>query len=102
MTMQFDRRDFLKTGAAFTFAAGLPEMASAQGAFAPQPGAWRSFEIQTRMEIAKPEGKNQAWIPLPAVNEKVWFKSNGSKWTTNGKATEVRDAKYSASLLHVE
>ena len=36
--MHFDRRDFLKTGAAFTFAAGLPQFASSQGAFAPQPG----------------------------------------------------------------
>src|SRR5258707_10412023 len=31
--MHFDRRDFLKSGAAFTVAAGLPQLASAQGAF---------------------------------------------------------------------
>lgn len=100
--MHFDRRDFLKTGAAFTFAAGLPQFASAQGAFAPQPGAWRSFQIVTRLEIAKPEGKTQAWIPLPSVNEKDWFKSEGSQWTTNGKGTKVRDPKYGAEMLHVE
>jgi len=100
--MHFDRRDFLKTGAAFTFAAGLPQFASAQGAFAPQPGAWRSFQVVTRLEIAKPEGKTQAWIPLPSVNEKDWFKSEGSTWTTNGKATQARDPKYGAEMLHVE
>lgn len=100
--MQFDRRDFLKSSAAFTFAAGLPQLASAHGNFGPQPGAWRNFQVVTRLEIAKTEGKTQAWIPLPSVNEKEWFKSTGNQWTTNGKATPVRDSKYGAEMLHVE
>lgn len=100
--MHFDRRDFLKTGVALTFAAGLPRFASAQNAFAPRPGGWRNFEIVTRIEIAKPEGKMQAWIPLPSVNEKDWFKSEASTWTTNGKAMKARDPKYGAKMLHVE
>lgn len=100
--MRFDRRDFLKTGAALTFAAGLPRFASAQNTFAPRPGVWRGFEIVTRVEIAKPEGKMQAWIPLPSVNEKDWFKSDASTWTTNGKAVQARDPQYGAEMLHVE
>jgi transglutaminase-like putative cysteine protease len=100
--MHFDRRDFLKTGAAFTFAAGLPQFASAQGTFAPQPGAWRKFQIVTKIEIAKPTGVTQAWIPLPSVNENDWFKSNGNQWTTNGKAALARDPHYGAEMLHVE
>jgi transglutaminase-like putative cysteine protease len=100
--MRVDRRDFLKTSAAFTVAAGLPRAAVAQGAFAPQPGVWRNFEIVTRLEIAKAEGKTQAWIPLPSVNEKDWFKSIGSQWTTNGKAIKARDPHYGAEMLHVE
>ncbi len=100
--MHFDRRDFLKTGATFALAAGLPQPASAHGTFAPQPGAWRNFEIVTRLEITKPEGTTQAWVPLPSVNEKGWFKSNSSQWTTNGKATQARDPHYGAEMLHVE
>jgi len=100
--MHFDRRDFLKTGTALAAAVALPRFASAQGAFAPQPGTWRSFQVVTRLEIAKPEGKTQAWIPLPSVNEKEWFKSEGSQWTTNGKAELKRDPKYGAAMLHVE
>jgi len=100
--MHFDRRDFLKSSAAFTFAAGLPQLAAAQGTFSPRPGTWRNFAIVTRLEIATPEGKSQAWIPLPSVNEKDWFKSNGSQWTTNGKATKARDPHYGAEMLHVE
>jgi Transglutaminase-like superfamily len=100
--MQFDRRDFLRTGTASALAAGIPRFASAQGTFAPQPGAWRNFEIVTRLEIAKPEGRMQAWVPLPSVNEKDWFKSNGSRWTTNGEATLACDPACGAEMLHVE
>jgi transglutaminase-like putative cysteine protease len=102
MTMHFDRRDFLKAGTAFTFATGLPAFATAQGSFTPQPGVWRHFEVVTRLEIAKPEGKTQAWVPLPAVNEKDWFRSIDSHWTTNGQAAQMRDPKYGAEMLHIE
>jgi hypothetical protein len=99
--MNFNRRDFLKAGAAVSLAAGLPRQALAQ-AFAPQPGAWRNFQVVTRLEVANAKGKTQAWIPVPSVNEKDWFKSSASQWTTNGKAALKRDPKYAAGLVHVE
>ena len=100
--MHFDRRAILKAGAAVSLSAGLPRLASAYGAFNPQPGPWRSYEIVTRLEIAKPEGRTQAWVPVSAVNEAEWFKSQGSTWTTNGKARLGRDPKYGAQFVHVE
>jgi transglutaminase-like putative cysteine protease len=103
MTMHLDRRDFLKAGTAFTVATGLPPFAAAaQAAFTPQPGVWRHFEVVTRLEIAKPEGETQAWVPLPSVNEKDWFRSIGNHWTTNGHAARMRDPKYDAEILHIE
>jgi hypothetical protein len=74
--LNFNRRAFLKVGAAVSLAAGLPRNGRAQETFAPQPGAWREFQIVTRLEIANARGKTQAWIPVPAVNEKEWFKSS--------------------------
>jgi transglutaminase-like putative cysteine protease len=100
--MNFNRRDLLKTGAAVSLVAGLPRQAAAQGSFAPQPGAWREFEIVTKVEVMTTVGKTQAWIPVPSVNEKDWFKSSPSQWTTNGKAALKRDPKYAAGLVHVE
>ena len=100
--MHFDRRDFLKTGTALSLAAGLPKLAYADVAFDPKPGIWRNFEITTRLEIAKPEGVTQAWVPLPSVNEKDWFKSSGNTWKTNGKAALARDPHYGAEMLHVQ
>lgn len=76
--MKFDRRDVLKDGAAMTFAATMPRGAGAQSVFALQPGAWRQFQIKTKLELANAQGKSQAWLPLPAVNEQDWFQSNGS------------------------
>lgn len=98
--MELDRRTLLKAGAAVTLTAGLPRLASA--AFNPQPGAWRTFDVVTKLEIAKPEGKTQAWVPVPSVNEADWFKSLGSQWTTNGTAALKRDSKYGAEFVHVE
>jgi len=100
--MSVDRRELLKAGVAMTAAATLPCAAQAEVRFDPAPGAWPSFQVVTRVEIAQAEGKAQAWIPVPAVNEQEWFKSFGSVWTTNGRATLVRDSKYGAEMLHVE
>lgn len=101
--MIIQRREFMKAGTALAVAASLPRLAFAQAAtFAPKPGNWRNFEIVTKLEIAKQEGKVQAWIPVPSVNEAGWFKSGESKWTTNGKAALKQDAKYKAGFVQVE
>jgi transglutaminase-like putative cysteine protease len=99
--MSIDRRELLKTGLAVSAAAALPHASPAEG-FAPQPGAWRDFQVLTRLEIVKANGKTQAWIPVPAVNEPGWFKSLGSAWTSNGRAALAREPTYGAEMLHVE
>lgn len=96
-----DRREFLKATAAASLVAALPRAASAQAVFAPKPGAWRSFDLITKIEIDKPQGKMQAWIPLPSVNEAEWFRSGESKWNSNAASvTRVKDPKYGAEMLH--
>jgi transglutaminase-like putative cysteine protease len=95
------RREFLKAGMALTLAAEWPTLARAGVNFDPTPGTWRNFQVTTRLEIAWPVGISQAWIPLPSVNEKDWFKSSDSQWTTNGKAVLARDPYYCAEMLHV-
>src|SRR5262249_11801348 len=79
----------------------LPRAALAQTAFAPKPGAWRTFQTVTRLEIANPAGAVQAWVPLPAFDEPEWFRPAGSTWTSSGTAQVKRDPKYGAEFLHV-
>jgi transglutaminase-like putative cysteine protease len=100
--MTMNRRQVLQAGGALAAATALPNIARAQATFAPVPGAWRNFQTVTRLEIAKPAGQVQAWVPLPAFSAEDWFKPASSTWTTNAKTAELKtDAKYGAQLLHV-
>ncbi len=100
--MTIHRRELLKGGAALSAVSVLPNVTFAQSLLALAPGAWRTFQIVTRLEIAKPDGKVQAWVPLPAVNEADWFLSKGSEWKTNAASAQVKhDPKYGAEMLHV-
>ncbi len=104
-TGEFDmiRREFLRSGAALTVIAALPRGAFADTLFTPKPDAWRKFEVTTRVEIVKPSGKAQVWLPLPAVAEPDWMQPLGNEWTTNAKSAVLkREVKYGAQMLHVE
>ncbi|HEY6467964.1 MAG TPA: transglutaminase domain-containing protein [Candidatus Acidoferrales bacterium] len=95
------RREFLKGATALSFAAALPVAAHSETVFAPKPGAWRTVDLVTRLEIEKPDGKIQAWIPLPSVSESEWMRPGETKWTGNAaKVERVRDPKYGAEMLH--
>jgi transglutaminase-like putative cysteine protease len=97
------RREFLRSGAALTVMAALPRGAFGNTPFAPKPDAWRKFEVTTRIEIVKPSGKTQAWLPLPAVAEADWTHPLGNEWTTNAKSAVLkRNEKYGAQMLHAE
>jgi len=96
------RRDFLKGTAVLSLAAAFPSAARAEVVFAPKPGAWRTVELVTKLELDKPEGKMQAWIPLPSVKEDEWMRPGETQWTGNAaKVERVRDPKYGAEMLHV-
>lgn len=91
------------TGAALTGTTLFPRLAGAQTVFAPQPGAWRNFQVVTRLEVVKPSGAAKAWVPLPAFSEADWFKPAGSTWTTNAaSAKAVGDARYDGQMLELD
>lgn len=101
--MELTRRTLLKGPASAALAATWPAGAGASTTFAPTPGAWRSFQLVTRLEIAPSTGATQAWVPLPSFNEPAWFKPAGSTWTTNATAAAIKkDAKYGAEFVHLE
>ena len=80
-----NRREWL--GAATALAAGsLPLAGRAQErVFAPQPGAWRSFEVTTRVEILDADGPTRLWLPLPSVDGE-FQQSLGHQWSGNAKS----------------
>lgn len=96
------RRDILKAGVAVSASALLPRAAFA-APFAPAPGAWRIFEITTRVALKDTKGTARAWMPLPSLAEADWIKPLGNRWTVaDGTASEYTFAPYDANLLMAE
>ena len=101
-----DRRSFLKTTAAIPAAGALGAwsgLARAQQAPWGNGTRWRSFEVTTRIEVAKPEGVTKAWLPLPLAADTDWFRTFNNGWSGNVSAARViPHSKYDTALLYAE
>ena len=101
------RRNFLRNMAAAGTASALPAINFAQTAtpverkFSPQPGQWRTFEVTTRIDVAKPQGVTRLWLPIPSVNSD-WQQSLESSFSGSGKTAMADDDNYGARMLYVE
>jgi hypothetical protein len=95
-----DRRSFLAAGAALPLASAWPGAAAAQArTYTPAAGAWRTFEVTTRLDVANPGAATQAWIPVPSVNT-GWQQSLASTWTGNMRDAAIdTDPVYGAKLV---
>ena len=102
-----DRRAFLQSVAGVSTAAAagslfVPPARAQQREFAPRPGAWRTFELVTRVELASPTGIGRAWLPLPSVTAE-YQKPGENTWTGNAQVMRAStDGKYGAGMLYVE
>jgi transglutaminase-like putative cysteine protease len=100
------RRQFLHAAAVFSAATVSPGVFAQQPvpgirSFAPQSGAWRTFEVTTRVDILKPEGQTRVWLPVPAANTD-YQKSLDSRFTSNAQAQLMQDKQRTANLLLAE
>ena len=107
--MTFSRRLFVQNTAfaaitttlpAITFAQ-VPALAPASRNFAPQSGAWRTFDVTTRVDIAQAQGPTQVWLPIPSVNSDYQLSLDNS-FSTNGVGRIKSDGVDGAKMLHVE
>jgi len=81
----------------------VPRSVRADAIFAPQPDAWRRFQLRTRIELKRPDRAVQAWVPVPSLDETDWFRSNGNEGSANVSSAElVKDPKYGAQMLHLQ
>ncbi len=99
------RREFLRTGlggSASLALAGLARPAPALGA-AGRDAKWRTFEVTTRVEIAKPSGVPRAWVPLPLAADTDYQKGLGRSSAGNAKVARAhQDEKYGAAIFYAE
>jgi len=98
-----DRREFLKTGAALSAVAAMPGLGRAGVIFAPDPGAFRSYDIVTRIELARDAGITRAWVPLPGFTAGDWNRPGKTRWTSNAaRSMIVRSKPDGAKMLYAE
>ena len=101
------RRQFIQKTSAALAASALPAINFAQSAapaartFNPQPGHWRTFELTTRVVIAKPQGTTKVWLPVPSVNTD-WQQPLESSFSSNGKAQLTSDGQHGARMVYAE
>ena len=104
---QSARRQFVKNSAVALATAALPAInfaqtaAAAERQFSPKPAAWRTFEVTTRVEIAKPQGATRLWLPVPSINSE-WQQSLESSYSSNGTARMEDDNATGARMLFVD
>jgi len=80
---------------------GFAQSAPPSRQFSPQPGQWRTFDVTTRVDIAKPQGATKVWLPIPSIDND-WQKSQSSAFSSNGKTQLTSDTEYGARMLYVE
>ncbi|MGQ2980678.1 MAG: transglutaminase-like domain-containing protein [Polaromonas sp.] len=99
------RRTFLKNAAAASLAAAFPAVnfaqAPARSQFAPQSGAWRTFDVTTRVDILKSQGVTRVWLPIPSVNSD-YQRSQGNSFSSNGATDLTDDGTDGAKMLYAE
>jgi transglutaminase-like putative cysteine protease len=101
------RRTFLSNSAVALASTAWPAINfaatgdAAERKFAPVPGVWRTFEVTTRVDIAKPAGVTKLWLPIPSVNTD-WQISSVNSYSSNGQTRIEDDDHYGARMLYVE
>jgi transglutaminase-like putative cysteine protease len=100
MIARHTRRQLLQAGLA---AAALPLPVFAQARrFAPQAGAWRSFEVTTTVNVADPQGLTRVWLPLPDIDTD-WQRTVSHHWSGNAQNVRIAaDPKQGVRLLYAE
>jgi transglutaminase-like putative cysteine protease len=104
------RRTLLQGGVAMAAASAMPAALLAQSAtltttpsriFNPQPDAWRTFEVTTRVKVNDPVGVTRVWLPVPSIDTD-WQRLLTSRYATNGLAKWVADGVEGTRMLMVQ
>ena len=104
-TPRLSRRQLMAGACAAAATPWLTTPVQAQTAartFAPQVGAWRTFEVTTTVQVASVKGATQLWLPVPDVDTD-YQRSLDNSWTGNAtRARLVADPVRGVRMLHAE
>lgn len=96
------RRHFIQASSALALPALAGTALAQDRTFNPQPGAWRTFEFTTRVDVANSKGATRVWLPIPSIDSS-YQQSLESTWTGNARSMQqTADAQYGAKMLVAE
>ena len=98
-----DRRDFLRASGAASATLALPGFVAEAFAQSPAGGGWKTYEVTTRVELAKPAGVTRIWLPTPLSKDTAYQRTLGNVWhAEGGTVSQTVDPVYGAGMVWVE
>src|SRR5256885_12767573 len=94
-----NRRSFLQAAGAGLAFPGVGHLVAAGVTSA----GWRTFEVNTRVEILNPSGATRIWLPTALISETPFQKTLSNKFTAEGGAVKMVERKPdSAGIIAAE
>src|ERR1700690_4317124 len=96
------RRDFLKSAGIVSAGLAFPkaERLFAEGATS---GAWRTFEVTTRVEVLQPSGVTRIWVPAALLTQTPFQKTLANSFNADdGKAKLIENKADSLGIISAE
>jgi transglutaminase-like putative cysteine protease len=90
-----NRRDFLRSAGVVSASLTLPKTARLF-ALGETPGAWRTFEVTTRVEVLKSSGTTLVWLPAALIRETPYQKTLSNNFNAEGGTAEIVERKADA------
>ena len=87
-----NRRDFLLATSAASAGIAFPHAASLLFAEEVSPG-WRTYEVQTRVEVLKPSGITRIWVPAALTQETPYQKTLSNTFQAEGASAKLVESK---------
>ncbi len=83
-----NRRDFLRSAGVVSASLTLPRTARLLATDSP-PGAWRTFDVTTRVEVLKYAGPTRVWLPAALIRETPFQRTLSNDFHAEGGSAEL-------------
>jgi transglutaminase-like putative cysteine protease len=87
-----NRREFLRSSSA---AFASLTLADAKFSFAKEPSSdvWRKFNVTTRVEVLKPAGETEVWLPAALIQNTVFQRTISNRFNADGGRARMVEIK---------
>ena len=86
-----NRRDFLQctvvVSAGYAFSRAMPLLADSA---APR---WRTFEVNTRTQVLKPNGETRIWVPAALIQATPFQRTHSNKFSVEGGTAKLNESR---------